>query len=246
MILSLSSHRVTDHSNLTGAELVSSASSSATGAASPGPARYDVVGHGARPARPDGRAREGALRPDLDEPEPAQVLRRPLHPRGAQRRGPWPIWPRPCSSPATGWASPTRSPAMPAACRTTRASRRPDPPEEGAGPVPRKPDGRDVHQPRIFRATVPVAGTAPVGNYEVACRCSRAASQLAREQTSFEVTKVGFEQAVTTSARQHPWLYGSPHRARRPHLRLGGHDHLPPGLRLAGRSAGGLAVNISD
>ncbi len=33
--------------------------------------------------------------------------------------------------------------------------------------------------------------------------------QLAREQTSFEVTKVGFEQAVTSSARQHPWLYGT-------------------------------------
>lgn len=63
--------------------------------------------------------------------------------------------------------------------------------------------------PGIFRAPVPVAGTAPVGNYEVVVSLLSGGIQLAREQTSFEVTKVGFEQTVTTSARQHPWLYGT-------------------------------------
>lgn len=81
----------------------------------------------------------------------------------------------------------------------------------------KRQDGLYVENPRdvtfispgIFRAPVPVPGTAPVGNYELTVSLLSGGIELAREATSFEVTKVGFEQVVSASARQNPWLYGS-------------------------------------
>lgn len=72
-------------------------------------------------------------------------------------------------------------------------------------------DGRGVTfvTPDIFRATVPVASTAPVGNYEVSVSLLSEGAQVARETTNFEVTKVGFEQVIAQAARNHAWLYGS-------------------------------------
>ncbi|MCP8940002.1 TIGR02186 family protein [Alsobacter sp. SYSU M60028] len=61
----------------------------------------------------------------------------------------------------------------------------------------------------IFRAPVPVADTAPVGTYEVTVSLMSGGLELTREKTSFEVSKAGFEQTLSTAARQHPWLYGS-------------------------------------
>jgi uncharacterized protein (TIGR02186 family) len=62
--------------------------------------------------------------------------------------------------------------------------------------------------PSIFRATIPVAATAPVGTYEVRVSLFSGGVELARETTNFEVGKVGFEQYVAGAAYQHPWLYG--------------------------------------
>ncbi|WP_460447931.1 TIGR02186 family protein [Alsobacter sp. SYSU BS001988] len=62
--------------------------------------------------------------------------------------------------------------------------------------------------PSIFRAAVPVPATAPLGGYEVGVTLFSGGVLLARESTNFEVTKVGFEQAVAQAAHQHPLLYG--------------------------------------
>lgn len=63
--------------------------------------------------------------------------------------------------------------------------------------------------PTIFRAPVPVPGTAPVGTYEVEVSLLSGGVELARETTSFEVRKVGFEQDIYSLAHRHSWLYGS-------------------------------------
>ncbi|WP_293864737.1 TIGR02186 family protein [uncultured Alsobacter sp.] len=71
-------------------------------------------------------------------------------------------------------------------------------------------DGRGVTfiTPGLFRATVPVPATAPVGTYDVTVALLSEGVQLARESTHFEVTKVGFEQALAQAARTRAWLYG--------------------------------------
>ncbi|PSC06665.1 hypothetical protein SLNSH_02355 [Alsobacter soli] len=63
--------------------------------------------------------------------------------------------------------------------------------------------------PSIFRAVVPVPATAPLGGYDVDVALFSGGVLLAREDTNFEVTKVGFEQAVAQAARQHPIWYGA-------------------------------------
>ena len=63
--------------------------------------------------------------------------------------------------------------------------------------------------PTIFRAPVPVPGTAPVGTYDVEVSLLSGGVELAREMTSFEVGKVGFEQDIYSLAHRRAWLYGS-------------------------------------
>ena len=62
--------------------------------------------------------------------------------------------------------------------------------------------------PDVFRASIPVPATAPVGNYEVTAALLADGVQLAQETTSFEVRKTGFESFVSQSSRDWPWLYG--------------------------------------
>jgi uncharacterized protein (TIGR02186 family) len=62
--------------------------------------------------------------------------------------------------------------------------------------------------PGLFRATVPVAATAPLGRYEVEVALFAGGVRLARELTSFDVDKVGFEQVIAREAREHGLLYG--------------------------------------
>ncbi len=60
----------------------------------------------------------------------------------------------------------------------------------------------------VFRATVPVPATAPVGPYRVDISLLSNGVELTRSETAFEVNKVGFEQAVAQQARDHGWGYG--------------------------------------
>ncbi len=60
----------------------------------------------------------------------------------------------------------------------------------------------------LFRASIALPAEVPVGSYQVDVRLFADGMQIAREQAPFEVYKSGFEQVVTTAAREHGVLYG--------------------------------------
>jgi uncharacterized protein (TIGR02186 family) len=60
----------------------------------------------------------------------------------------------------------------------------------------------------LFRASIPLPADVPTGTYEVDVKLFADAAQLARASSPFEVYKSGFEQVVTTAARDHGVLYG--------------------------------------
>jgi uncharacterized protein (TIGR02186 family) len=62
--------------------------------------------------------------------------------------------------------------------------------------------------PALFRASIPLPAEVPVGDYEVDVRLFAEGIQIARGPAPFEVYKSGFEQVVTTAARDHGFLYG--------------------------------------
>ena len=62
--------------------------------------------------------------------------------------------------------------------------------------------------PVLYRASIPLPAEVPVGTYEVDVRLFADGAQIARAPSPFEVYKSGFEQVVTTAARDHGFLYG--------------------------------------
>ncbi len=62
--------------------------------------------------------------------------------------------------------------------------------------------------PELFRATILLPAEVLVGTYEVDVRLFSDCMQLARTPAPFEVYKSGFEQVVTTAARDHGVIYG--------------------------------------
>ena len=62
--------------------------------------------------------------------------------------------------------------------------------------------------PALFRASIPLPATVPVGNYEVDVRLFVDGAAIARTQSALEVYKAGFEQVVSSAARNHGLLYG--------------------------------------
>ncbi len=60
----------------------------------------------------------------------------------------------------------------------------------------------------LYRASIPLPAESPVGNYDVDVRLFVDGTAVARTNTAFEVYKSGFEKLVTTSARDHGFLYG--------------------------------------
>jgi uncharacterized protein (TIGR02186 family) len=62
--------------------------------------------------------------------------------------------------------------------------------------------------PALFRASIPLPGEVPVGNYEVDVKLFADGNLIARTPSAFEVYKAGFEQVVTATARDHGLLYG--------------------------------------
>jgi uncharacterized protein (TIGR02186 family) len=62
--------------------------------------------------------------------------------------------------------------------------------------------------PTLFRASIPLPAEVQVGTYMVDVRLIADGAQIARAPAPFEVYKFGFEQVVTTAARDHGVLYG--------------------------------------
>jgi uncharacterized protein (TIGR02186 family) len=62
--------------------------------------------------------------------------------------------------------------------------------------------------PTIFKASIPLAPTAPPGNYDVEVTLLADTVILARTFTHFELVKTGFEQQVGEAARDWTWTYG--------------------------------------
>lgn len=62
--------------------------------------------------------------------------------------------------------------------------------------------------PSLFRASIPIPGTAPTGTYEIETVLLSEGRMIARETTAIEVVKTGFEELVARAARDHGFLYG--------------------------------------
>lgn len=62
--------------------------------------------------------------------------------------------------------------------------------------------------PRVFRATIPIPGTAPIGAYDVVVKTFTSGAMINRSAVQLEVAKIDFEQTVASAAQEHSWLYG--------------------------------------
>ena len=69
-------------------------------------------------------------------------------------------------------------------------------------------NGVTLLTPTVFRAEVPLPAETAIGNYDVAVEVFADGAQVARGASAFELIKVGFEQFIATSARDHGLLYG--------------------------------------
>jgi uncharacterized protein (TIGR02186 family) len=70
------------------------------------------------------------------------------------------------------------------------------------------PTGVTFLTPTLFRANIPLSPNTPVGTFDVEIFLFSEGGILAREQTNFEITKVGFEAFVANSARDYGLFYG--------------------------------------
>lgn len=62
--------------------------------------------------------------------------------------------------------------------------------------------------PNLFRTGIRLPAEAPVGTYEVEVKLFADGANIARTSSALEVVKVGVEQFVASSARDHGFLYG--------------------------------------
>jgi len=62
--------------------------------------------------------------------------------------------------------------------------------------------------PALYRASIPLPAEVPVGTYDVDVKLFADGALIARTNSALEVYKAGFEQLVTTAAREHGFLYG--------------------------------------
>lgn len=62
--------------------------------------------------------------------------------------------------------------------------------------------------PTLFRTGIPLPAEVPIGTYNVDIKLLAGGVLIAKTETAFEIVKVGFEQFIANSARQHGLLYG--------------------------------------
>ena len=70
------------------------------------------------------------------------------------------------------------------------------------------PNGVTFLTSSLFRASIPLPAEVPVGTYEGDVKLIADGAVIARAPAPFEVYKSGFEQIVTSAAREHGLLYG--------------------------------------
>lgn len=70
------------------------------------------------------------------------------------------------------------------------------------------PQGVTFRTAKLFLATVPIPGIAPTGSYEIETLLISESRVIAREITSIEVLKIGFERLIAQAARDHGFIYG--------------------------------------
>jgi uncharacterized protein (TIGR02186 family) len=70
------------------------------------------------------------------------------------------------------------------------------------------PNGVTFLTPRLFRASVPIPGTALTGDYEVETLLIANGNVVAKQQTAIEVVKTGLEAVVAYEAHYHGFFYG--------------------------------------
>lgn len=62
--------------------------------------------------------------------------------------------------------------------------------------------------PTLFRTGIPLPAEVPIGTYNVDIKLLANGVLITKTETAFEIVKVGFEQFIANSARQHGLLYG--------------------------------------
>ena len=62
--------------------------------------------------------------------------------------------------------------------------------------------------PTLFRTGIPLPAEVPIGSYDIEIKLLSKGVLVTKTETAFEIVKVGFEQFIAGSARQHGLLYG--------------------------------------